>query len=53
MDSTEMIMKFSTFMKRRSYSKCTIKTYTSNIKKFCEWLDLRKRQLNPTDYLSQ
>jgi site-specific recombinase XerD len=41
MDSTEMIMKFSTFMKRRSYSKCTIKTYTSNIKKFCEWLDLQ------------
>jgi site-specific recombinase XerD len=41
MDSTEMIMKFKIFMKRRSYSKCTIKTYTSNIKKFCEWLDLQ------------
>ncbi len=41
MDSMEMIMKFSTFMKRRSYSICTIKTYTSNIKKFCEWLDVQ------------
>jgi site-specific recombinase XerD len=37
----EMIMKFSTFMKRRSYSICTIKTYTSNIKNFCEWLDVQ------------
>jgi site-specific recombinase XerD len=41
MDSMEMILKFSTFMKRRSYSRCTIKTYTSNIKNFCEWLDVR------------
>jgi site-specific recombinase XerD len=41
MNSMEMITKFSTFMKRRSYSKCTIKTYTSNIKKFCEWLDVQ------------
>ena len=41
MDSTEMIMKFSTFMRRRSYSKCTIKTYTSNIKNFCRWLDVQ------------
>jgi site-specific recombinase XerD len=41
MDSMEMIMKFSTFMKRRSYSICTIKTYTSNIKNFCEWLDVQ------------
>jgi site-specific recombinase XerD len=41
MDYMEMIMKFSTFMKRRSYSICTIKNYTSNIKNFCEWLDVR------------
>ena len=41
MDSTEMIMKFSIFMKSRSYSKCTIKTYTSNIKNFCDWLDVQ------------
>ena len=41
MNSMEMITKFSTFMKRRSYSKCTIKTYTSNIKNFCEWLDVQ------------
>jgi len=41
MDFIEMITKFSTFMKRRSYSKCTIKTYTCNIKRFCEWLDVQ------------
>ncbi|MGD8765645.1 MAG: tyrosine-type recombinase/integrase [Desulfobacteraceae bacterium] len=41
MDSMEMIMKFSTFMKRRSYSMCTIKNYASNIKNFCKWLDVR------------
>jgi site-specific recombinase XerD len=41
MNSMEMIMKFSTFMKRRSYSTCTIKTYASNIKNFCKWLDVR------------
>jgi site-specific recombinase XerD len=40
MDSMEMIMKFSTFMKRRSYSKCTIKSYTNNIKQFYRWLDV-------------
>jgi site-specific recombinase XerD len=28
-------------MRRRSYSKCTIKTYVSNIKNFCEWLDVQ------------
>lgn len=41
MDSIEMIDKFSMFMKRRSYSDRTIKNYTSNIKNFCEWVDLR------------
>lgn len=40
MDSIEMILKFRTFLKRRSYSKCTIKTYTSNIKNFCECLNV-------------
>ncbi len=37
----EMITKFSTFMKRRSYSKYTIKSYTNNIKQFCKWLDIQ------------
>jgi site-specific recombinase XerD len=37
----EMITKFSTFMKRRSYSKYTIKSYTSNIKQFYIWLDIQ------------
>jgi site-specific recombinase XerD len=37
----EMIMKFSTFMKRRSYSKYTIKSYTNNIKRFFRWLDFQ------------
>jgi len=37
----EMITKFSTFMKRRSYSKYTIKSYTNNIKRFCTWLDIQ------------
>ena len=41
MNSTEMIMKFSTFMTRRSYSKCTIKSYINNIKQFCLWLDIQ------------
>ena len=41
MDSMEMIMKFSTFMKRRSYSNDTIKSYTNNIKCFCKWLDIQ------------
>lgn len=41
MDSMEMITKFSTFMKRRSYSKYTIKSYTNNIKRFIRWLDFQ------------
>ncbi len=41
MDSMEMITKFSTFMKRRSYSKYTIKSYTHNIKQFYIWLDIQ------------
>ncbi len=41
MDSMEMITKFSTFMKRRSYSKYTIKSYTNNIKRFFSWLDFQ------------
>ena len=41
MDSMEMITKFSTFMKRRSYSKYTIKSYTNNIKRFFRWLDFQ------------
>lgn len=41
MDSMEMITRFNTFMRRRNYSKCTIKTYTSNIKNFCEWMDVQ------------
>jgi site-specific recombinase XerD len=41
MDCTELIEKFSTFMKRRSYSKCTIKSYTNNIKQFYMWLDIQ------------
>jgi len=36
-----MITKFSTFMKRRSYSKYTIKSYTNNIKRFFRWLDFQ------------
>jgi site-specific recombinase XerD len=40
MDSMEMIMKFSTFMKRRSYSTCTIRNYASDIKNFCKWLGI-------------
>ena len=41
MDSMEMIMKFSTFMKRRSYSKYTIKSYINNIKRFYKWVDIQ------------
>ena len=41
MESVELIMKFSTFTRRRSYSNCTIKNYTSNIKNFCEWLEIQ------------
>ena len=41
MDSMEMIMRFSTFMKRRSYSKDTIKSYTNNIRRFYTWLDIQ------------
>jgi site-specific recombinase XerD len=41
MDCTELIEKFSTFMKRRSYSKYTIKSYTNNIKQFYMWLDIQ------------
>jgi site-specific recombinase XerD len=37
----EMIMKFSTFMKRRSYSKYTIKSYINNIKRFYTWVGIR------------
>ena len=41
MNYMEMITKFSTFMKRRSYSKYTIKSYTNNIKRFFRWLDFQ------------
>ena len=41
MDTMEMIMKFSTFMKRRSYSKYTIKSYINNIKRFYTWADIQ------------
>jgi site-specific recombinase XerD len=47
MDYMEMIMKFSTFMKRRSYSICTIKTYTSNIKNLCKWLEVQIDKVTP------
>jgi site-specific recombinase XerD len=47
MDSMEMIMKFSTFMKRRSYSISTIKSYTNNIMQFYRWLDVQIDKVTP------
>lgn len=41
MDSALMITKFSIFMKRRTYSKHTIKTYYNVLMKFAEWLEVQ------------
>ena len=41
MDSALMITKFSIFMKRRSYSKHTIKAYFNILMRFAGWLDVQ------------
>ena len=49
MASLEMITRFSTFMKRRSYSKYTIKSYTNYLGQFFKWLDIQVEKVLSED----
>lgn len=57
MDITDSIINYRRSLKRRNYSKCTVRNYMSTLKQFVIWLDepiealTHKKLLNFIDYL--
>lgn len=48
MNMTESILNYRQFLKRKDYSKLTVKNYLHRLKQFCSWVAVPIEMTSPT-----